>query len=761
MNGKSSARSAKANVQIGNYTVIRSLGAGGMGIVFRVADQTGRPFAIKMIGSRAAIHGSLHADQARRNAIALDLGTRMQFVREARLAMQLTHPNIIRTFDYNQQGGLLYIVVEYLRGRSLDKVIPIHGAVPFPAKIRMIRQICDGLDYAHQHGVMHRDIKPANVFVLQDGNVKVMDFGLAARLREPLPGQVAFVGTPQYMAPEVVAASHVYDARVDIWSTGVTLYQLLTGRLPFFAPSISQLLYNITHAPFPRLDPQLPHVLELERILDQALAKSPLERYGTAGDLARDLKGLEEEVAERRSLSVGNSKAVDDDPWWASTVTHIADSPEMELSEGGETVTVISGEIRARRRRHKERFVSYCLKVGPPIAVGSLFAGFFAIFMVVSHLFFSLPHASLMEVLRASISVERNVPTMLLFRLPLFVFGFGVPVAVALGIGFGILTLLEKLAEIPHCRTCCTWMKHQSRVDRFSYTEKSRAHAASDCLAALKENLWVDAAKLLSMHGEVFSPKENKKNHLPLIRYYLDFYACRQCGDESAMLTTEDGLGRIWRARAEYQGAYKARNKLEGKLSVANRWHDIYNALGRAVGLTLEAGDQDAFFFAIAMALFLGIYYYSLVPQLLRIFEHKALVTIKSDPPGQSVLVDGSLMIAPKTFSWHYESVHNISGLADREVGGSLYHFRELTAKFPTQFNFSYEDRVVCRGIGAPPAKHCTVMVIRAQDGERPENHALVPSYTVVFTKAENIQNGTARQGSDAPRGVQNRQKPH
>lgn len=181
-------------MQIGNYKLTHKLGAGGMGMVFRAEDQRGRPFAIKMIGSRSVIQATLHVDKALQNAAALDLNVRMQFVREARLAMGLTHPNIVETFDYGQQGGLLYIVVEYLRGRSLDKVIPIYGAVPLRTKIRIIRQICDALDYAHRQGVMHRDIKPANTFVLEDGNVKVLDFGLAARLREPLPGQRARQG---------------------------------------------------------------------------------------------------------------------------------------------------------------------------------------------------------------------------------------------------------------------------------------------------------------------------------------------------------------------------------------------------------------------------------------------------------------------------------------------------------------------------------------------------------------------------------------
>src|SRR5262249_2688623 len=153
----------------------------------------------------------------------------MMFVREARVAMDLNHPNIIRIFDYGQHLGLLYIVMEYLQGRPLNKVIPIHVAVPLRTKLGLIRQVCYALEYAHKHGVMHRDVKPANAFVLQDKTLKVLDFGLAANLNRPLLGDHAFAGTPDYMAPEVVIRNTRYDSRVDIWATGIMLYQLLTG----------------------------------------------------------------------------------------------------------------------------------------------------------------------------------------------------------------------------------------------------------------------------------------------------------------------------------------------------------------------------------------------------------------------------------------------------------------------------------------------------------------------------------------------------
>jgi len=739
-------------VQIGKYKVTHYLGGGAMGVVFRALDPSDRPYAIKMIGSRAAIQAAIRAslgvNETLQNAAALDLNRRMMLVREARLAMELKHPNIIKTFDYGQHGGLLYIVVEYLQGRSLAKVLPIHGAVPLSTKVKMIRQLCDALEYAHSHGVMHRDVKPANTFVLLDGSVKVLDFGLAARLREPLSGEVA-VGTPYYVAPEVIAGSHVYDARVDIWSTGVTLYQLLTGSPPFFAPLLSQLFTAIIHAPYPRLDPQFPHARELERILDLALAKDPLARYATAADFARDLRRLEEETAERPLSPAGNSRAAGEDPWWASTVAQLPASPSMELDKPSETVSMISGYIRARRGNHTVRFLQYNTKAFPLLAMGIVIAGYPALIMIIFYVVLASPHIRAVASVMSAFSVDRTFPIglLLVIGFPFYGVGLAISVAVAISIGLGLLAFREKFSEIPHCRNCKTWMKHLSRIDRFSYTENSRAHASSDCLAALKENLWEDAAKLLSMHGELFSPKT--KTDLPLIRYYLDFYACRLCGAEIAMLTTEDGVGGVLKPREEYAGAYKVKSGVATKQSLVQQWLQFREAMKRAATLAAESIDHRAALLVLTAALFLGIYYYPVVPPLLGILTLKAPITIKSDPLGQAVLVDGIPVITPKTFFWSYDSVHTIAGITDRQINGHLYNFQELIAN-PS--DPSRGGRFIC-GISKPPRPtECTVTVTEEHDAGQRVAHPLIGSYTVVFSTIP-----TSTQVGKKPSAIQSR----
>ena len=711
--------------RIGSYTVLRRLGAGGMGIVFRVADEAGRPFAIKMIGSHAAIQATLHIDKALQNASALDLDARMRLVREARLAMGLVHPNIIKTFDYGQHGGLLYIVVEYLRGRSLDKVIPIHSSVPLSAKLKIIRQICEALEYAHLQGVMHRDVKPHNTFLLPDANVKVLDFGLAARLREPLPGQIAIVGTPNYMAPEVVGASHVYDGKVDIWSTGVTLYQLLIGRLPFNAPSISQLFNEIVHAPFPRIDPNLPHAIQLERILGLALAKNPLERYATAGDFARDLRRLEEEIADRRSLPAGHSKAIDDDPWWASTIVQVAASPAIGLDPPSETVSMVSGNISARRPGHTMRFVEYnentmgiflaCILIASPyMLIGMLTGG---------HDFLSSVLSSVLgpPFMWAGVS---------------YLAGFGAPALFAISIALSLPIYWEKFAEIPRCRSCRRWMKHRSRVTRFAYSRESWAHASSDCLAALKANLWQDAARLLYLHGEGIAPEPGDKTSWPLIQYHLDFFGCETCGAESALLTTEDRMGRTWNAREEYEGAYKTKGRVGTKPSLLGHKYGILSAVHRAAQLAAEPVVPVARIVLLIPALFTAIYYYPQIPLLLGLPGYKASITITSNPTGQSILVDGQLISTPRTFLWAYDSVHTIAKLDKRLIKGNVYQFIEITPNV----DIGEQHRNGLESVGGWLRMERTVGISAAIDGwGRPANRPMVPTFTVVFSQVSPV----------------------
>jgi serine/threonine protein kinase len=717
-------------VQIGSYKIIQTLGAGGMGIVFRAQDPSGRPVAIKMIGSKAAIDATIFAGHAIEKPLALDEKRRMMLVREASIAMKLDHPNIVRVFDYGQHNGLLYIVMEFLQGRSLDKVVPIHASVPLRTKLSLIRQICEALEFAHRQGVLHRDVKPANAMVLQDAKLKVLDFGLAARLREPLPGEVAFVGTPGFMAPELVAGSGGFDARSDIWATGVTLYQFLTGRLPFIATSIGETLNNIARQKFPPLDESFPHKRELERILDRALAKNPRNRYASAGDFALDLRELEEKASEPQSLPPSSITVIDDEPESQSTMTLAAFGPGPEVSQAGETVAMISGEVRARRGGHSARLLAYNNFVSPIASRAFLCAAIPTLFMVGCESCRS-PNADFLTWIRGTVVIQDSSPPLVLLRLPLLLCSLFVSLSLAVGFVLWLLAFREKFHEIPRCHTCTVRMKHLSRVDRFSYTETSRKHASSDCLAALKENLWNDAAKLLSMHGELYSPKT--KVTVPVIRYCLDFYACRVCGDEAALLTSEDGKHKALKPRVEFEGAYKAKSRSAVVPSAPQRKSGSREAAKRAAALATESVNPGTVRVLLIGVTLLCAYYSPLIPQLARVFGNETKITITSDPPGQWIAVDGKRVQTPATFWWTFHSDHALGGLYDRQINGIPFRFRSVIGWDPTYYSSHREDRVVCDLSGIHSGQ-CGISIAQEADGA---DSPRITSYTVRFVRAD------------------------
>jgi serine/threonine protein kinase len=208
-------------IRIGKYDVLDILGRGGMGIVYRARDsRIGRNVAIKTLTEGF----SGNEEMLKR------------FYQEAGHTGNLRHPNIVIIYDFGDENGLPYIVMEYLDGDPLDQLIrekiPLHLSV----KLEIIEQVCLALSYAHAQGMIHRDVKPANVIVQQDGLAKLLDFGIARADEDRVDGGMTrtgtLVGTPAYMAPERLEGIK-FDGRSDIFSVGVVLYQLLTGRLPF------------------------------------------------------------------------------------------------------------------------------------------------------------------------------------------------------------------------------------------------------------------------------------------------------------------------------------------------------------------------------------------------------------------------------------------------------------------------------------------------------------------------------------------------
>jgi predicted Ser/Thr protein kinase len=261
---------------VGRYEITGELGRGAMGVVYKATDPTiGRTVALKTM--RLDVHGLETAEIVGR------------FKNEARAAGLLNHPNIVTIYDAGEHEGIFYIAMEFMEGITLQQVLDEKRILDADEAIRFSREICEGLDYAHAHGIVHRDVKPANIMITSRGMVKIMDFGIAkAGGSMTSTGQV--LGTPNYMSPEQVKGRSL-DGRSDLFSFGVILYEMLTGEKPFVGQNVTTIIYKIVNeTPIP------PHDLDaaihpgLNAIVIKALAKSPDERYQSGAELVRDLE---------------------------------------------------------------------------------------------------------------------------------------------------------------------------------------------------------------------------------------------------------------------------------------------------------------------------------------------------------------------------------------------------------------------------------------------------------------------------------------
>ncbi|PYQ51047.1 MAG: serine/threonine protein kinase [Acidobacteria bacterium] len=259
---------------LGSYRLIDRLGAGGMGEVWRAEDtRLLRSVAIKILSER----------------IANDPEWKARFLREARTIAQMNHPNIATIYSIEQEAEKLFIVMELVEGESLATVLA-RGPLPPQEAVRMMQQVAEALAEAHEKGVVHRDVKPDNVIVGKR-SVKVLDFGIAKQLvsstETPTLTQAGLiVGTPFYMSPEQALGKPV-DARSDLFSLGVVLYEALTGKRPFEGESVTETMMNIIMQEAPDLSTTSPASLppSLVEIVNRALQKKPERRFGSAGEM--------------------------------------------------------------------------------------------------------------------------------------------------------------------------------------------------------------------------------------------------------------------------------------------------------------------------------------------------------------------------------------------------------------------------------------------------------------------------------------------
>ena len=279
----------------GRYRILRKLGSGGMANVYLAEDEElGRRVAIKILNERYA-GDDLFIER---------------FRREAKSAASLSHPNIVSIYDRGEAEGTYYIAMEVIEGRSLKELIMTHGALPVHTAIGHAKQLLEALRFAHRHGIIHRDIKPHNVLVSADQQVKaneprlkVTDFGIARHGASQMTEAGSIMGTAQYLSPEQARGAPV-TAASDLYSAGVVLYEMLTGKVPFTGDSAIEIaMKHVNELPKPpsSLRPEIPQ--ELDQIVLRALAKDPEDRYQTAEEFIEDLERVEAGLPISRSTA--------------------------------------------------------------------------------------------------------------------------------------------------------------------------------------------------------------------------------------------------------------------------------------------------------------------------------------------------------------------------------------------------------------------------------------------------------------------------
>lgn len=271
--------------RIGKYYVVHEVGRGSTGTVYLSHDPFyGRDVAIKLY------HATSTDDAESRNA-------RRMFMGEAHMIGKLQHPNIVPIYDAGEENGRRYVVTEHIHGaRTLSAYCRPGSLLPVEQVVQIVYKVAKALHYAHSRGVVHRDVKPSNILLTQDGDVRIVDFGIALVSDSEISRLEGVAGSPAYMSPEQVQG-HPLDARSDLYSLGAVMYEMLCGQRPFRAGALGKLLRQVVQsAPEPLRDmrPELPE--ELEAIVARTLEKEPDRRYRNGAELAADLTRVHQKL---------------------------------------------------------------------------------------------------------------------------------------------------------------------------------------------------------------------------------------------------------------------------------------------------------------------------------------------------------------------------------------------------------------------------------------------------------------------------------
>ncbi len=278
--------------RLGRYEIIEVLGRGGMGVVYKARDTVmRRVVALKTLSPDLLGNAEL----------------RKRFEREAEAAGALQHVNIVTIFDLGEADGIPFIALEFLDGESLEKIIARRATMPLADKLKIVIQFCRGLHFAHAKGVVHRDVKPANFVATTDGNVKVVDFGIVHVATSTMTQTGQGMGTPHYMSPEQLNGEHV-DARSDIFSVGVVMYEFFAYKKPFEGPNIGTIITGIltkeVAIPLRQLAPEVPP--ELEELVNKCLRKVPADRFQSLEEVLLELEPIEQTLKRLRATEIAS-----------------------------------------------------------------------------------------------------------------------------------------------------------------------------------------------------------------------------------------------------------------------------------------------------------------------------------------------------------------------------------------------------------------------------------------------------------------------